>query len=130
MTIDSGSHRTGHLSAHTSLVGVEVLVLDADKGVHDGIAQLLSEASLHVTCVCDAERALALVQRQFFSVALVDSAGTVLAGNYASYSDSSLISPAFTVPASSSYPRLRFWQSRLSRWDLERLPGTMIGKMG
>ena len=72
MTIDSGSHRTVHSGAHTSLVGVEVLVLDADKGVHDGIAQLLSEASLHVTCVTDQERALTLVNRQFFSVALVD----------------------------------------------------------
>jgi DNA-binding response OmpR family regulator len=76
MTIDSGSHRTVHSGVHsgphTSLVGVEVLVLDADKGVHDGIAQLLSEASLHVTCVTDAERALTLVGRQFFSVALVD----------------------------------------------------------
>jgi len=54
------------------LVGVEVLVLDGDPGVHAGIAQLLSEAQLHVTCVSDAERAQALVERQFFSVALVD----------------------------------------------------------
>jgi hypothetical protein len=37
-------------------------------------------------------------------------AASVLGGNYASYVDSSLISPAFTVPASNSYPRLRFWQ--------------------
>ncbi len=72
MTDHSGSFRSVHSGADTYLVGVEVLVLDADKGVHDGIAQLLSEASLHVTCVADAERALALVQRQFFSVALID----------------------------------------------------------
>jgi DNA-binding NtrC family response regulator len=72
MTEPSGSPRSVHSGAHTHLVGVEVLVLDADKGVHDGIAQLLSEASLHVTCVEEAERALVLVQRQFFSVALVD----------------------------------------------------------
>jgi len=70
MTIDSGSFRTVHSGAH--LVGVEVLVLDADKGVHEGIAQLLSEAQLHVTCVADAEKALSLVQRSFFSVALID----------------------------------------------------------
>ncbi len=58
---------------HTvALVGVEVLVLDADQRVHAGIEELLSEASLHVTSVTDAERAIALVQRQFFSVALVD----------------------------------------------------------
>ena len=72
MPNDSGSHRTVHSGVHQTLTGVEVLVLDADKGVHEGIAQLLSEASLHVTCVSEAERALALVERQFFSVALVD----------------------------------------------------------
>jgi DNA-binding NtrC family response regulator len=70
MTIDSGSFRSVYSGAH--LVGVEVLVLDADKGVHEGIAQLLSEAQLHVTCVAEAEKALALVQRSFFSVALID----------------------------------------------------------
>ena len=37
-------------------------------------------------------------------------AATVLGGNYSSYVDSRLISPIFTVPASNSYPRLRFWQ--------------------
>jgi len=73
MPIDSGQHRTVlHSGSHAALVGIEVLVLDADVGVHAGIEQLLSEASLHVTCVTDAERAIALVQRQFFSVALVD----------------------------------------------------------
>ena len=62
-----GSH-----SLHPALVGVEVLVLDHDERVHAGLAQLLSEISLHVTCVADAERALQLIDRQFFSVALVD----------------------------------------------------------
>ena len=68
---DSGSRHV-HSGAHAALVGVEVLVLDADLRVHAGVEQLLSEAMLHVTCVTDAERALALVHRQFFSVALVD----------------------------------------------------------
>jgi DNA-binding NtrC family response regulator len=54
------------------LVGVEVLVLDADERVHAGIAQLLSEAQLHVTCVTTTEAARAAAERQFFSVALVD----------------------------------------------------------
>ena len=56
------------------LVGIEVLVLDADEGVHAGIEQLLSESEeqLHVTCVSTAEAALAKVDRQFFSVILVD----------------------------------------------------------
>lgn len=57
---------------HAALVGAEVLVLDGDERVHAGIEQLLSEASLHVTCTTDAVAALALVERQFFSVALVD----------------------------------------------------------
>jgi DNA-binding NtrC family response regulator len=71
MTNDSGSHKNVS-GGYAALVGVEVLVLDHDRGVHSGIAQLLSEANLHVTCLADADRALELVQRQFFSVALVD----------------------------------------------------------
>jgi DNA-binding NtrC family response regulator len=63
-------HRLTTSGAH--LVGIEVLVLDGDTTVHAGIQQLLSEAQLHVTCVADAARAQALVDRQFFSVALVD----------------------------------------------------------
>jgi DNA-binding NtrC family response regulator len=59
-------------SGNSLLIGVEVLVVDTDTRVHAGIAQLLSEALLHVTCVTDPDRALALVDRQFFSVALVD----------------------------------------------------------
>jgi DNA-binding NtrC family response regulator len=66
----SGSHRS--MSSGANLIGIEVLVLDGDTGVHTGIAQLLSEAHLHVTCVSDPERAQALVDRQFFSVALID----------------------------------------------------------
>src|SRR5215475_5962402 len=56
----------------SSLVGIEVLVLDGDRRVHAGIEQLLSEAQLNVTCVTEPERAQALVERQFFSVALID----------------------------------------------------------
>ena len=70
MSESSVSYRP-HTSA-TSLVGVEVLVVDGDRRVHAGIEQLLSEAHLHVTCVADGDRALHLVERQFFSVALVD----------------------------------------------------------
>src|SRR5215470_11365240 len=67
----SSSYRSASTGSH-HLVGIEVLVLDGDRNVHAGIVQLLSEAHLHVTCVTDAERAQALVDRQFFSVALVD----------------------------------------------------------
>jgi DNA-binding NtrC family response regulator len=65
---DTGSLR----NVSAALVGCEVLVIDADKRVHAGIEQLLSEASLHVTCVQDADQAMRQVDRQFFSVALVD----------------------------------------------------------
>jgi DNA-binding response OmpR family regulator len=66
----TSSFRTATWSAQ--LVGIEVLVFDADPRVHAGFEQLLSEAQLHVTCVADPARALALVERQFFSVVLVD----------------------------------------------------------
>ncbi len=72
----SGSHRStsGGLGGGSgaNLIGVEVLVIDGDTGVHSGLAQLLSEARLHVTCVDNPERGLAIVERQFFSVALID----------------------------------------------------------
>ncbi len=67
-----GRYSTKSLGSAHHLIGVEVLVVDGDDRVHAGIAQLLSEAELHVTCVADAEQGLALVARQFFSVALVD----------------------------------------------------------
>jgi DNA-binding NtrC family response regulator len=66
----TGSYRPLTLGTH--LVGIEILVLDGDARVHAGIEQLLSEAHLHVTCVVDPGRAEALVDRQFFSVALID----------------------------------------------------------
>jgi DNA-binding response OmpR family regulator len=72
MSIDSSSYRSIHSGVHAALVGVEVLVLDADDRVHAGIAQLLGEVNLHVTAVADAAKALALIDKQFFSVALVD----------------------------------------------------------
>lgn len=68
-TADSVSYRS---LSRDHLVGVEVLVLDADERVHAGIAQLLSEVQLHVTCVHTSDQALAAVERQFFSVALID----------------------------------------------------------
>ncbi len=54
------------------LVGIEVLVVDQDDKVQKGIAQLLSQSGLHVTTAGDPEAALAHVDRQFFSVILVD----------------------------------------------------------
>jgi DNA-binding NtrC family response regulator len=71
MTNDASTqYRPQSMGAH--LVGVEVLVIDGDHRVHTGIAELLSEVQLHVTSVASADKGLALVHRQFFSVALVD----------------------------------------------------------
>ncbi len=55
-----------------ALVGAEVLVVDQDRRVHDGIGPLLASADLHVTCVSDREAALARVAVTFYSVILVD----------------------------------------------------------
>lgn len=66
----SGTYRA--LTSVVALVGIEVLVVDADHSVHAGIEQLLSEANLHVTCTDSAAAALDRVRRQFYSVALVD----------------------------------------------------------
>jgi DNA-binding NtrC family response regulator len=68
-SIRPGAMTTGGTRA---LTGIEVLVIDGDETVHAGIAQLLSEAHLHVTCTATVERALELVDRGFFSVVLVD----------------------------------------------------------
>src|SRR5687768_921888 len=54
------------------LVNFEVLVVDQDAAVQKGVAALLAEASVHATCVAEPEKALELVERTFFSVALVD----------------------------------------------------------
>jgi DNA-binding NtrC family response regulator len=72
MTTQDTPSSSRPLSSSAHLVGIEVLVLDGDHRVHAGIEQLLSEAHLHVTCATDPARAEALVERQFFSVALVD----------------------------------------------------------
>jgi DNA-binding NtrC family response regulator len=59
-------------SGARELIGAEVLVVDQDLSVHHGAAQLLGAASLHVTCTGDPEHAVGLVEKQFFSVMLVD----------------------------------------------------------
>jgi len=60
------------VSAPRDLIGFEVLIVDQDVTVHKGIAALLAEASIHTTCLTDPERAFQLVDRQFFSVMLID----------------------------------------------------------
>src|SRR5512132_3977024 len=97
MTMDS--QRTVHSGAHAALVGVEVLVLDGDERVHAGITQLLGEAKLHVTAVAAPERALALIDKQFFSVALVDIDTPTPSGGIATIAEIKRKSPTTMIVA-------------------------------
>lgn len=60
------------LSGVRELIGAEVLVIDQDQKVTKGITQLLSAASLHVTCVADPDAGLDLIGKRFYSVVVVD----------------------------------------------------------
>ena len=63
---------TSSMSVVRQLVGAEVLVIDRDAGVREGLMELLAEASLVVTAVDDPNQAWELLARQFFSVVVVD----------------------------------------------------------
>ncbi len=54
------------------VVGAEILVIDRDENVREGMSEVLSEAELNVTAVGDAEQARELLGRRFFSVVVVD----------------------------------------------------------
>jgi DNA-binding NtrC family response regulator len=71
MTSDTSS-AARMLSGVRELVGAEVLVIDGDKKVTKGITQLLSAASLHVTCVADPDAGLDLIGKRFYSVVVID----------------------------------------------------------
>lgn len=66
------SRPDGGEASISSVVGAVVLVVDQDPAVHRGVAELLGEAGLHVTCVADLTAAMTQVERSFFSVILVD----------------------------------------------------------
>ena len=63
---------TAGLSVARQLVGAEVLVIDRDPQVREGLMELLAEASLMVTAVDDPNQAWELLDRRFFSVVVVD----------------------------------------------------------
>jgi len=54
------------------VVGAEILVIDRDESVRDGIHEVLAAADLNVTGVAGPDQARALLRRQFFSVVVVD----------------------------------------------------------
>lgn len=71
MSIDSAP-LSSRISTVRELIGAEILVIDQDKKVQRGMTQLLSAASLHVTCVDTPEQGLAELEKRFFSVVVVD----------------------------------------------------------
>jgi len=60
------------MSGVRELVGAEILVIDKDERVQKGMTQLLSAASLHVTCFAEPEEAFELLGKKFFSVVIAD----------------------------------------------------------
>lgn len=63
---------SARLPAARTVVGAEVLVVDHDPRVHDGMTPLMDSVDLHATCVDDPATAFVRVQESFFSVVLVD----------------------------------------------------------
>ncbi len=59
-------------SSVRAVIGAEVLVVDKDQSVRDGIAKLADEAKMNATCVGDPSDAWELLKKRFFSVAVVD----------------------------------------------------------
>ena len=59
-------------SVARDLVGFEVLVIDQDESVQKGVSSLLAESSIHTTTAGEPDRGLQLIEKQFFSVALID----------------------------------------------------------
>jgi DNA-binding NtrC family response regulator len=60
------------ISGARELIGVEVLVVDGDPSVRQGLTNLLAESSIHVTGVAEGNAAAQLLGKAFFSVALID----------------------------------------------------------
>lgn len=54
------------------LVGAEILVVDQDPEVQEGMRRMLAQARLNVTCVGTPEEAFEQLTRRFFSAAVVD----------------------------------------------------------
>ena len=59
-------------SSVRDLVGAEILVIDKDERVQRGMTQVLSAAKLHVTCASDPQHGCELLQRNFYSVVVID----------------------------------------------------------
>jgi DNA-binding NtrC family response regulator len=59
-------------SSVRDLIGAEILVIEKDERVQRGMTQVLSAAKLHVTCTATPAEAFELLERNFYSVVVVD----------------------------------------------------------
>jgi len=66
------SNNSKMTSSVRAVIGAEVLVIDKDENVRNGVAKLAAEAKMHATCVADPSDAWELLKTRFFSVAVVD----------------------------------------------------------
>ena len=82
-----------------SLIGAEVLLIDRDERVHEGLTELLGAAELHVSCVLDPAEAWPLFERRFFSVVVVDVDTPSPGGGSETISSIKLLSPTSMVLA-------------------------------
>ena len=60
------------MTSTRELIGAEVLVIDRDESVREGMTELLTKDNLHVTCVDDPSQAWELLSNKFFSVVVAD----------------------------------------------------------
>ncbi len=70
--MNESSSKSIMTSSVRAVIGAEVLVVDKDQNVRDGIAKLADEAKMNATCVADPSDAWELLKKRFFSVAVVD----------------------------------------------------------
>lgn len=66
------SNKSRMTSSVRAVIGAEVLVIDRDASVGEGIRKLAAEVKMNATCVTDPAEAWELLQSRFFSVAVID----------------------------------------------------------
>ena len=70
--MSESSNNSRMTSSVRAVIGAEVLVIDKDESVRDGIVKLAAEAKMNATCVADPSDAWELLKKRFFSVVVVD----------------------------------------------------------
>ena len=70
--MSEASNKSIMTSSVRAVIGAEVLVIDRDASVREGIKTLAAEVKMNVTGVADPAEAWELLQSRFFSVAVID----------------------------------------------------------